>query len=143
MKCMKSMRRVVATCLAVAAMVGAVGATEKTDDPGFGIISGQVTDAERHTLPGATVQIEGLQTGVTADINGFYKLPNLKPGTYTLKVTYIGYTPIYKKVNVTGKEQVADIVMKEGLELSEVKVKGVFTGQRKALQMQKGAMGTH
>ena len=141
MKCMKSMRRVVATCLAVAAMAGTVGATEKTDDPGFGIISGQVTDAERHTLPGATVQIEGLQTGVTADINGFYKLPNLKPGTYTLKVTYIGYTPIYKKVNVTGKEHVADIVMKEGLELSEVKVKGVFTGQRKALQMQKGAMG--
>ena len=94
-------------------------------------------------MPGATIQIEDLHTGVTADINGFYKLPNLKPGTYTLKVTYVGYNPIYKKVQVTSSNRVlvADIVMTEGVELDEVKVKGAFSGQRKALQMQKGAMG--
>ena len=118
-------------------------AAEVVEETSLGIISGQVTDTERHTLPGATIQIESLHTGVTADINGFYKLPNIKPGTYTLKVSYVGYTPIYKKVNVTNSNKVivTDIVMSEGLELQEVSVKGAFAGQRKALQMQKSAMG--
>ncbi|MFS6554913.1 carboxypeptidase-like regulatory domain-containing protein, partial [Parabacteroides distasonis] len=100
-------------------------AAEVVEETSFGIISGQVTDTEKHTLPGATIQIESLHTGVTADINGFYKLPNIKPGTYTLKVSYVGYTPIYKKVSVTNSNKVivTDIVMSEGLELQEVSVK--------------------
>lgn len=128
--------------VAVSATVASLAA-EVVEETSFGIISGQVTDTERHTLPGATIQIESLHTGVTADINGFYKLPNIKPGTYTLKVSYVGYTPIYKKVNVTNSNKVivTDIVMSEGLELQEVSVKGAFAGQRKALQMQKSAMG--
>lgn len=128
--------------VAVSATVASLAA-EVVEETSFGIISGQVTDTERHTLPGATIQIESLHTGVTADINGFYKLPNIKPGTYTLKVSYVGYNPIYKKVSVTNSNKVivTDIVMSEGLELQEVNVKGAFSGQRKALQMQKSAMG--
>lgn len=128
--------------VAVSATVVSLAA-EVVEETSFGIISGQVTDTEKHTLPGATIQIESLHTGVTADINGFYKLPNIKPGTYTLKVSYVGYTPIYKKVSVTNSNKVivTDIVMSEGLELQEVSVKGAFAGQRKALQMQKSAMG--
>ena len=128
--------------VAVSATVASLAA-EVVEETSLGIISGQVTDTERHTLPGATIQIESLHTGVTADINGFYKLPNIKPGTYTLKVSYVGYTPIYKKVSVTNSNKVivTDIVMSEGLELQEVSVKGAFAGQRKALQMQKSAMG--
>lgn len=128
--------------VAVSATVASLAA-EVVEETSLGIISGQVTDTERHTLPGATIQIESLHTGVTADINGFYKLPNIKPGTYTLKVSYVGYTPIYKKVNVTNSNKVivTYIVMSEGLELQEVNVKGAFAGQRKALQMQKSAMG--
>lgn len=128
--------------VAVSATVASLAA-EVVEETSLGIISGQVTDTERHTLPGATIQIESLHTGVTADINGFYKLPNIKPGTYTLKVSYVGYNPIYKKVSVTNSNKVivTDIVMSEGLELQEVNVKGAFAGQRKALQMQKSAMG--
>lgn len=128
--------------VAVSATVASLAA-EVVEETSLGIISGQVTDTERHTLPGATIQIESLHTGVTADINGFYKLPNIKPGTYTLKVSYVGYNPIYKKVSVTNSNKVivTDIVMSEGLELQEVSVKGAFAGQRKALQMQKSAMG--
>lgn len=140
---MKTVKRLMATALvAVSATVVSLAA-EVVEETSFGIISGQVTDTEKHTLPGATIQIESLHTGVTADINGFYKLPNIKPGTYTLKVSYVGYTPIYKKVSVTNSNKVivTDIVMSEGLELQEVSVKGAFAGQRKALQMQKSAMG--
>ena len=89
--------------IAIALMATATGATA-TDNPtkeaDTGIVSGQVTDTSRNTLPGATIQIESLHTGVTADINGFYRLPNLAPGTYTLKVSYVGYSPVYKKITV-------------------------------------------
>ena len=140
---MKTVRRLLVTAILASTTLSALWAAEVTEEASLGIISGQVTDTEKHTLPAATIQIEDLHTGVTADINGFYKLPNLKPGTYTLKVTYVGYNPIYKKVQVTSSNRVlvADIVMTEGVELDEVKVKGAFSGQRKALQMQKGAMG--
>ena len=140
---MKTVKRVFATTVVAIATVSAAWAMEATEETSFGIVSGQVTDAENHTLPGATVQIESLHTGVTADINGFYKLPNLKPGTYTLKVSYVGYNPIYKKVTITNNKKliVEDIVMNEGVELAEVNVKGAFSGQRRALQMQKSSMG--
>lgn len=140
---MKTVKRLMATALVAVSATVASLAAEVVEETSLGIISGQVTDTERHTLPGATIQIESLHTGVTADINGFYKLPNIKPGTYTLKVSYVGYTPIYKKVSVTNSNKVivTDIVMSEGLELQEVNVKGAFAGQRKALQMQKSAMG--
>ncbi len=108
----------------------------------FGIVSGRITDGEAHALPGAAVMIESLHTGVASDVNGYYKLPNLAPGTYTLKITYVGFEPITKTVTVT-KEKVitADIVMSEGLELQDVQVVGAFHGQRRALQMQKEQMG--
>ena len=38
----------------------------------FGCITGRITDQESHSLPGATVVVENLHTGVTSDINGFY-----------------------------------------------------------------------
>ena len=140
---MKTVKRLFATTVVAIATASATWAIEATEETSFGIVSGQVTDSEQHTLPGATIQIESLHTGVTADINGFYKLPNLKPGTYTLKVSYVGYNPIYKKVNITDTKKliVENIVMNEGVELKEVNVKGAFAGQRKALQMQKSAMG--
>lgn len=73
-----------------------------------------------------------------SDVNGFYTLPNLKPGTYTVKVTYVGYSPIEMKVTVPeGKTLEKDIVMNEGVELQEVQVKGAFQGQKKAINTQK------
>lgn len=107
-----------------------------------GSVSGRITDSEMHVLPGASVQVVDLHTGVTTDINGYYKLPVLKPGTYTLKISYVGYTPITKTITVTdAKSQINDFVMDEGYELKEVRVEGAFSEQRRALQMQKSGMG--
>ena len=107
-----------------------------------GAIRGRVIDHGKQILPGASIFIENLKTGVISDVDGFYTLSNLKPGTYTVKVTYVGYSPIEMKLTVPeGKTLEKDIVMSEGVELQEVQVKGVFSGQRKALSMQKNAMG--
>lgn len=126
----------------------AANATDEKDNPSSatapatGIITGRITDTQNNTLPGATVIIEDLNIGIASDVNGYYKLPNLKPGRYTVKVSYVGYSPVEKVVNVTAAKSLeANIVMNEGMELSAVDVKGAFHGQRKAIQMQKEQMG--
>ena len=58
----------------------------------MGNIRGRITDTEKQALPGATVMIEDLHTGVTSDINGYYSLPNLKPGAYKVKITYVVFS---------------------------------------------------
>lgn len=116
------------------------GNKEKT--PEFGIVRGRVIDNVQQTLPGASIYIEKLQTGVISDINGFYVLPNLEPGTYTLKVTYVGYEPVEAILTVSGGKTLEyDIVMNEGVELQQIEVKGAFQGHRKAVNMQKNNMG--
>ena len=68
-----------------------------------GVISGRIVDAERKALPGATIMVEELHTGVTSDVNGFYILPNMKPGTYKVKVSYVGYSPKTYVIKLIGK----------------------------------------
>lgn len=138
---MKTVSKVImTTAIAASITTGAWAVTETEAD--LGSVTGRITDSEKHVLPGASVVIENLHTGVTTDINGFYKLPVLKPGTYTLKISYVGYAPITKTITVTDtKSQVNNFVMNEGHELKEIQVKGALSGQRRALQMQKSGMG--
>ena len=85
--------------------------------------------------------VEDLHTGVTSDVNGFYTLPNMKLGTYKVKVSYVGYSPKTYVIKLVGKNVERNIILSEGNELKEVVVNGAFYGQRKALQMQKENMG--
>ena len=105
-------------------------------------VSGIITDSERHALPGASILIEDTKTGAMSGIDGRYTLLNLKPGTYTLRVSYVGFKPVVCRVKVEkDKVSTLDIEMKEGTTLQEVSVTGAFSNQRRALQMQKQAMG--
>lgn len=135
------MRKFLIAVMAIA-VTGVAAAAEDVNERAPGGVSGRVTDTENHVLPGATVVIEELHTGVASDINGFYRLPSLKPGTYTLRISYVGYAPQTRTITVKDNSPVeADFVMSEGVELREVRVDGAFKGQRSALQMQKSAMG--
>lgn len=81
-----------------------VGSTAKADEKvnvvKQGTVRGRIIDATKQTLPGASIYIEKLHTGVTSDVNGFYTFPNLKPGTYTVKVSYVGYSPVELKITI-------------------------------------------
>lgn len=113
----------------------------ETDAPGS--IRGKVTDAEHQTLPGAAIQIESLHTVVTSDQNGFYSLPNLKPGVYKVKISYVGYEPKVITVKFDGRSLVQNVELSTSNTLGEAVVTSAFFGQRKALQMQKESMGVN
>jgi outer membrane receptor for ferrienterochelin and colicin len=57
-----------------------------------GSISGQVLDSQTgEEIIGANVVIKGTTTGASTDLYGNYTIHNVKPGTYTLEVTYVAY----------------------------------------------------
>jgi len=57
-----------------------------------GKIAGRVSDlTSGETLTGANILLEGTSRGATADINGEFFIINLEPGTYTVRVSMVGY----------------------------------------------------
>jgi len=128
-------------CLAGMTMMPAMAVTD-SNEANLGSVTGRIVDADKQSLPGASVVIESLHQGVTSDINGYYTFPYLKPGTYNIKVSYVGYQPkTFKLVVTSNKAKVLNVTLEDGAELKGVDVVGAFHGQRKALQMQKEQMG--
>ncbi|MCS2889105.1 carboxypeptidase-like regulatory domain-containing protein [Bacteroides fragilis] len=83
-----------------------------------------------------------MKTGVISDVNGFYTFANLNPGTYTVKVTYVGYAPVEMKITIPeGKTLERDVILNEGVELQEIVIGGAFQGQRRAINSQKSSLG--
>ncbi|NOZ61176.1 MAG: TonB-dependent receptor [Calditrichaeota bacterium] len=57
-----------------------------------GKITGYVKDAETgDPLPGANIIMEGTTMGAASDLEGYFVIINIPPGTYTLKASMIGY----------------------------------------------------
>ena len=78
-----------------------------------GIISGTVNDGEfNDVLPFANIFIKGTTIGTTSDFDGKYVL-EVKPGTYTVSFSYLGYqTKEISEVNIeAGAEQIIDVTL--------------------------------
>lgn len=74
-------------------------------------LRGFIVDAETgEPLPGAHVVLgrvgagETLQ-GAAADGNGYYHLPDLSPGRYVLRVSYVGHRSLRDTLRLTGREE--------------------------------------
>src|SRR5258708_27837220 len=87
-----------ALVLAIAAMPGALAQNAK------GAISGRVTDASGSVLQGAEIELQPGPITTAAGTQGAYFMNNLNPGTYTITITYVGFTLFIKVVNVTAGE---------------------------------------
>jgi Carboxypeptidase regulatory-like domain len=85
-------------------MIGAsAGADAQTVSTTAGAINGTVTDATRALLPGVTITLSvggpaamGSPTAVT-DQNGFFRLPSLAPGDYTLTFDLSGFGTVTRE----------------------------------------------
>jgi len=105
-----------------------------------GVISGKVLDADdKMPLPGAMLQLEGMNKYTISDYNGRYEFLNVQEGSYTVKVTYIGYATGTTTVSVTqGGNAVHNFALAtSGTQLNEVVIGDILKGQAKALNQQK------
>ena len=82
---------------------------------GVGKLSGKIVDANtREALIGANVVILNTDQGAATNIDGEYFVLNITPGTYDIRVSYVGYAPkTLKDVRV-----VAGITYELNIELS-------------------------
>lgn len=92
----------------------------------FGVITGKVTDAATgQPVPFATVTLVGTTLGTAADLDGVYRISNLSPGTYQVRVTLIGYNSVTKtdiSVNNSKPSQVDFQLQQLTIELEDVTV---------------------
>ncbi len=85
------MRRAIVIATAVTALLIML-LTVPLLSTGNGQIKGRVTDAESGApIVAAAVQIESTTIGALTDRNGEYTINNVPPGTYSMKVTSVGY----------------------------------------------------
>lgn len=88
-------------------------------------VRGRVTDANNAAIPGATVVVLNTNVGATTDADGNYTL-RLNAGSYTLRVSFVGYEALSLPVTVReGETAVADASLRESASsLGEVVVIG-------------------
>lgn len=93
-----------------------------------GTITGVVTDATtQEAIIGANVIVQGTQVGAATDVDGKFSIANVKPGTYSLVVSFITYKAhvIPDVVVESGKISEIQVQMKEDVsELQEVVISG-------------------
>ena len=68
-------------------------------------VSGKLVDASNdEALIGASIVVKGTSTGALTDIDGMFALTNLEDGTYTLVMSYVGYSEKSMDVTVSGSD---------------------------------------
>ena len=96
-------------------------------------ISGKVFDEANQPLPGATVTVKGTQKSTSTDGNGNFRLTGLANGTVTLQISFVGYVPSERVVNVSGNVSVTVGLKPTANDLNEVVVIGYGTEKKKDL----------
>lgn len=82
---------------------------------GVGKLSGKVVDAAtKEPLIGANIVVLETQGGAATDVDGNYFILNITPGTYSVKVSYVGYAP----KTIENVRVVAGITFELNVELS-------------------------
>jgi hypothetical protein len=77
-----------------------------------GAIAGHVTDSSGSVLNGAEVELQPGTVVTKSGAQGEYFVNNLKPGTYTITVTYVGFSLFTKAIEIAGgKTLIADALM--------------------------------
>ncbi|MEW6509809.1 MAG: TonB-dependent receptor [Bacteroidota bacterium] len=62
-----------------------------------GKLAGRVIDQKKEPLPSANIVILGTMLGAVTDIDGYYTVLNIPPGTYDVQVRLIGYRAFTSK----------------------------------------------
>ncbi|RZS63962.1 SusC/RagA family TonB-linked outer membrane protein [Pseudobacter ginsenosidimutans] len=118
-------------------------------------ISGKVTDAKKEAVPGISIQVKNTSYGTSSDATGAYTMQaNLKPGSYTVEFSGIGFKAVTKTLQV-GSESKYTLdaeLTPDAIGMDEVIVTGTSAGTTrkqlgnyvstvKAEDLNKGATG--
>lgn len=87
-------------------------------------LSGYIKDVSNgEAAIGATIYVPEAETGVNTNIYGFYSI-SLEPGEYTFVFSYVGFSTVTKKINLTSNTTVGIELEPADIQLKEVVVQG-------------------
>jgi len=69
-------------------------------------LTGSVEDPNGQPLPGANVVLVDSDYGTAVGAEGSYSITGIEPGTYTLRVTFVGYETIEEEITFESGEEV-------------------------------------
>jgi TonB-dependent receptor len=92
-----------------------------------GTIAGTVTDSSGGVLKGAQISLEPVATSLVSDVQGQFFINDLDPGSYTVTITYVGFAPFTKSVDVVAN-QTANVDAK--LEVQSQSLQVLVTAER-------------
>ncbi|REL29117.1 SusC/RagA family TonB-linked outer membrane protein [Rhodohalobacter sp. SW132] len=94
-------------------------------------ISGTITDSETgEPVPQANIYIVELQRGDAANFDGYFEINNVEHGTYTFRITSVGYRPIQEEVTVNANNTSFEFELSPDLRLLDDVVVTAFGVQR-------------
>lgn len=94
-----------------------------------GKLAGRVVDEKKEPLPNAAVVIVGTSLGAVTDLDGYYAVLNIPPGTYTVQVRMVGrrqYTAKGLEISVNNTTKLDAVLEDESITTEAV----VVTAQR-------------
>jgi len=111
---------------------------EKNSAEANGGVSGTVKDASGAVLQGARIDLEPATRIVSSDAQGSFVIPNVKPGPYTVTISYVGFTTFSKSIAViAGKSTPLDATLTVGSTNQQVIVSATLEGDVAAINEQR------
>lgn len=92
-------------------------------------LSGMVKDTENKALSSVAIAIEGSSSGVYSGEDGSYVL-QVRPGTYTILISSMGYEPIQVKIQLARDTQWDFVLKSNSVSLNSVEVYGKSKNQQ-------------
>lgn len=99
-----------------------------------GSVKGYVTDIQtKEALAGATISFKGTTIGTYSNSKGYYEISNIKPGKYTVAVSYVGYSPISEEIEIASNKTIRkDFYLNQSVvDLDEVTVTSTISAKLK------------
>jgi hypothetical protein len=120
-------RRVSNIALLLFVIFGGLWPAAVTAQERKGAITGTVTDSSGGVLKGAQISLAPQSLNVVSDVQGQFFINGLDPGSYTLTITYVGFAPFTKTVELAAN-QTANVDAK--LEVESVNLQVLVTAER-------------
>ncbi len=101
-------------------------------------MSGTVKDVGGAVLQGAQIVLQPSATTAASSSQGAFLIPNIKPGTYSLTISYVGFTTSVTTVNVTaGQTTQLDAILTVSSASQQVEVNANLEGDAAAINEQR------
>lgn len=94
------------------------------------VISGRILDEEGNALPGAAIYVEGTYLGTYSRNDGSFVLRIPEGGTYSIKVSFTGYDPVSKEVEIPRDREITFKMERKILMTEEVIVSATRADNR-------------